>query len=112
MHKLTCTTLNSIQTEININNRKKGNEECAVDFPRTYVVVDTTELVIETNERKLFSGKKKNFTLKYQTVVGAVSGEILAIHGAEPGPKADSKIYVKSGFEEYLIEKNEFSLAD
>ncbi len=62
---------------IEIENRKIGNEKCAEDFPDTFIVVDTTEVIIESKEKSTFSGKKKHFTLKYQTIVGAVTGEIL-----------------------------------
>lgn len=97
---------------IDIENRKHGNDKCALDFPDTFIVVDSTEVVIASQEKKKFSGKKKHFTLKYQTIVGAVTGEILGVHGPEDGPVGDAKIYVKSGLKDFLIEEDEHCLAD
>jgi DDE superfamily endonuclease len=103
---------NSFKSFIDIDNRHFGNDDCAKRFPNTYIVVDTTEVSLETKERSTFSGKQKDFTLKYQTIVGAVTGEILGIHGPEKGPTADCKIYVKSGLANFLNNVNEFCLAD
>lgn len=97
---------------IKIDNRKIGNDECKQDFPDTMIVVDSTEVLLESNKKTHFSGKKKNFTLKYQTVVGAITGEILSIHGPEDGPTSDAKIYEISGLRKFLEEEDEFCLAD
>jgi hypothetical protein len=96
----------------NLDSRKEGNEDCARDFPDTYLVVDSTECIIQSTNRKTFSGKKKHFTVKYQTVVGAITGYIHAVHGPERGPMADCRIYRFSGLEEFLIHEDEYILAD
>jgi hypothetical protein len=97
---------------VDIDNRLLGNELCSREFPNTYIVVDSTECNIESNNNEEFSGKKGYHTLKYQLIVGAVTGEILGIHGPEPGPTADAKIYELSGLGQYLEDNGEHCLAD
>ena len=97
---------------INIENRTKGNELCLKEFPHTYTIVDSTECHIESNNRDEFSGKKGVHTLKYQTIVGSVTGEILGIHGPETGPTADCKIFETSGLGQFLDDNDEWRLAD
>jgi hypothetical protein len=111
-HQMVAIINNNFNGYININNRILGNKECAKMFPKTYVVVDSTECHFESNNREEFSGKKGVHTLKYQLVVGAVTGEILALHGPETGPTADSKIYERSGLGQFLEDSGEFCLAD
>jgi hypothetical protein len=81
-------------------------------FPCSYMVVDTTEILIEAYQKKSFSGKKKNFTVKYQLLVGALSGEILHIYGPELGSVHDAKIWENSGMGYWLLQNQEYCLGD
>jgi hypothetical protein len=111
-HRYVDIIYNTYIYTIDIENRKFENQKCSENFNDTYVVVDTTECSIESNLKTEFSGKKKQFTWKYQTIVGACSGEILGIHGPEEGPVADAKIYEKSGLRKFLEDEDEYCLAD
>jgi hypothetical protein len=84
----------------------------AEGFAETYTVVDSTEVLIEAYKRKSFSGKKNNFTLKYQVVVSCTSGEILHIFGPELGSIHDAQIYRNSCIGDFFEGLDEYCLGD
>jgi hypothetical protein len=97
---------------INIDNRKYGNDKCSEIFADTFIIVDSTECLVQSNLKSEFSGKKNFFTWKYQLLVGAVTAEILGVHGPENGPVSDATIYETSGLRLFLESEDEYTLAD
>jgi hypothetical protein len=93
-----------------LEQRQISNE--AQEFPNTFLVVDTTEVIIQTFTRKSFSGKKKHFTLKYQLAVGLRTGEILDVYGPCLGSVHDAKIWKESRLGDLLEDADEFILGD
>lgn len=75
-------------------------------------VVDTTEVTIQAWVGQSFSGKKKNFTLKYQVVRDLQTRKPIHIAGPYLGKVHDSKIWRMSGFGNFLEEDNLFVLGD
>lgn len=98
-------------------------DELIDEFPRTFSVIDCTELEIyrygpknsndPTGFRDMgYSGKKKRFTIKYQVIVGCVSGRILHVYGPEYGSIHDATIYQNSGLGQYFWQMDEYCLGD
>ena len=102
----------SFQQNIDIHNRKFGKLNEIAEFPKTFLLVDSTECIIQTWQYKSFSGKKKHYTLKYQVAVGANTGEIHHLYGPCLGKIHDSKIWKKSKLGNFLAGRNEYALGD
>jgi hypothetical protein len=92
----------------NLDNRRINNT--LPEFPDTYLIVDSTEVLIEAYQKKSFSGKKKAFTVKYQLLVGAVTGEIMHLYGPELGSVHDAIIFRNSGIPQFLSQHGEYCL--
>jgi len=82
------------------------------EFPHTFMIVDSTEILIEAFHKQSFSGKKYNFTIKYQLLVGSLTGEIFHVHGPELGSVHDATIWRNSGVSDFLRNENETVLGD
>jgi hypothetical protein len=82
------------------------------EFPNSFMIVDSTEVLIQAFKKKSFSGKKNNFTLKYQILVGVLTGEILHVHGPEHGSVHDTTIWKNSNVPAFLAQENETVLGD
>ncbi len=82
------------------------------EFPNTYTIVDTTEVTIQSYIPSSFSGKKHNFTLKYQLTVGSRTGEIVHIFGPIWGSQHDSTVWKDSGLGDFFFDMEEFCLGD
>lgn len=93
-----------------IHSRRASNS--IPEFPNTFMIVDSTEVLIQAFKKKSFSGKKNNFTLKYQILVGVLTGEILHVYGPELGSVHDSKIWKNSKIQEFLEQEDETVLGD
>ncbi len=59
-----------------------------------------------------FSGKAKHFTIKYQVLVGAKTGEILHIYGPEKGSTHDITMLKKSELSEFMQSEREKMFGD
>ena len=82
------------------------------NFPNTFMIVDSTEVLIEASQKNTFSGKKHNFTVKYQLLVGSLTGEILHVYGPSAGAVHDATIWKNSKVEEFLQDHDEYVLGD
>lgn len=73
-----------------------------MDFDSTFMVknavgiVDSTEVLIHAWHEKSFSGKKNNFTLKYQVTIDILTGNTLHIAGPFLGSVHDATIWKES----------------
>src|SRR5262249_35818850 len=81
------------------------------DWPNCIGIVDTTEIIIQAWQQQSFSGKKKNFTLKYQVIIN-FSGKVLNIYGPSFGSLHDVPIWHNSNIGLWLIDNNKFVLGD
>ncbi len=95
---------------ISLDNRKEGN--VVEEYPNTYSCLDGTEIVVESQRGFFFSGKANHFTIKYQVLIGAQTGEILHIYGPLPGSTHDLTMLGKSGLSIFMGENNEKMFAD
>lgn len=74
--------------------------------------VDTTELQIWTWVGDSYSGKKKQFTLKYQVVVSLITGKAIQISGPYFGKASDAYVWNHSGMADYLEQEGIWVLGD
>ena len=75
-------------------------------------VVDSTELQIWTWVGDAYSGKKKQFTLKYQVVVCLITGKAIQINGPYFGKMSDATVWRESRMAEYLERDDLWVLGD
>lgn len=77
------------------NKKKDSDLDCVKEILTQYeLTVDSAEQPIERpgtheEQKKLFSGKKKNHTLKNQFIVLPLGEDLVDITVGEPGPKSD-----------------------
>lgn len=89
-----------------------------MDFDNSFMlknvvgIVDSTEVLIQSWHEKAFSGKKKNFTLKYQATIDIATGRTLHIAGPYLGSVHDARIWRESLLGEYLAKDELFVLGD
>jgi hypothetical protein len=89
-----------------------------IDFDTAFVlknvvgIVDSTEIVIQSWHPKSFSGKKKDFTLKYQVTIDFGTGVTVHIAGPYLGSVHDAKIWQESLLGDYLAESYLFVIGD
>jgi hypothetical protein len=81
--------------------RRRTLDALLVDTPDLVVVIDTFEQRVQrpgdrSSADRLYSGKKKQHTLKSQVAVDEVSGRIVDIADSVPGPTADIKLLEES----------------
>lgn len=77
-----------------------------------FLVVDATEVQITRSSNRNYSGKKKQFTLKYQILVGISTGKIHHIYGPVKGRMHDSKLFNQSKVGDWLLSNGEFCIGD
>jgi len=82
------------------------------EFTSTYSIIDGTELPVESYVDDGYSGKKKGFTLKYQILVGLLTGSIIHIYGPELGSLHDSTMLRNSKLDKWLFMNDEYALGD
>jgi hypothetical protein len=95
---------------ISLDNRHQDNH--LPEFEKTFLIVDSTEVLIQSYQKSSFSGKKHAFTVKYQVIIGARTGEILHIYGPEFGSVHDADIWRNSRIGNFLMAEDEFCLGD
>ncbi|MCP3883982.1 MAG: transposase [Propionibacteriaceae bacterium] len=81
--------------------QRRKLDELLQDTPELVVVIDTFEQRVQRprdreEADKLYSGKKKQHTLKSQVAVDEVSGRVVDVGDSAPGPKADLTLLAKS----------------
>jgi DDE superfamily endonuclease/Helix-turn-helix of DDE superfamily endonuclease len=82
--------------------RRRHLDQLLADTPELVVLIDTFEQRVQRpRERraadKLYSGKKKQHTLKSQLAVDEVNGKIVDVPERVPGPTADITLVAESG---------------
>lgn len=82
--------------------RRRNLDALLADTPELAVVIDTFEQRVQRPHERaaadcLYSGKKKQHTLKSQVAVDEESGRIVDIANSAPGPKGDIKVLEDSG---------------
>ena len=116
--KTCCWLISTFGPLISLQNRF---DNFVAEFQNVYTIVDVTELPFyhygpktDPNGRKDlgYSGKKKRFTVKYQVIVGATTGQIYHVSGPWYGSIHDAEIYSQSGIGQWLFSINERCLGD
>lgn len=82
--------------------RRRNLDALLADTPELAVVIDTFEQRVQrppkrTDADKLYSGKKKQHTLKSQVAVDETTGRFVDIAESAPGPTADISVLEASG---------------
>jgi len=82
--------------------RRRHRDALLADTPALAVIVDTFEQRVQRPRGRaaadrLYSGKKKQHTLKSQLAIDEVTGAIVAVADSAPGPTADSTLIAQSG---------------
>ena len=82
--------------------RRRNLDALLADTPELAVVIDTFEQRVQRPRERaaancLYSGKKKQHTLKSQVAVDEESGWIVDIADSVPGPRGDIKVLEDSG---------------
>lgn len=110
-----------VETFGHVINFSHRTENFVSEFRRTFCVIDGTELECwsygpqNPNNSHIdvgYSGKKKSFTIQYQVIVGAVTGEIYHVYGPIYGSVHDSTIYTASAIGTWLFQNHEYILGD
>lgn len=84
------------------------------EFTETFTAIDCTEVEVwrYLDHHGGYSGKKKAFTLKYQLIVGAITGTIHHVYGPEIGSVHDAEILSRSQMDNWFYKHNEYALGD
>ena len=82
--------------------RRRNLDALLADTPELAVVIDTFEQRVQrppkrTDADKLYSGKKKQHTLKSQVAIDETTGRFVDIAESAPGPTADISVLEASG---------------
>jgi hypothetical protein len=82
--------------------RRRHLDALLADTPGLAVVVDTFEQRVQRPRDRaaadrLYSGKKKQHTLKSQLAIDAITGEVVDVADSAPGPTADIALVEQSG---------------
>ncbi len=82
--------------------RRRSLDDLMHDVPDLLVIIDTFEQRVQRPRQqqaadRLYSGKKKQHTLKSQVAVNEDTGQIVDIADSAPGPTADIKLLEYSG---------------
>ncbi len=89
--------------------RRRNLDALLAQTPELAVVIDTFEQRVQRPRERaaakdLYSGKKKQHTLKSQVAVDEDTGRIVDIPTSAPGPKGDIKVLEESGLLQRLPE--------
>lgn len=89
--------------------RRRNLDALLAETPELAVVIDTFEQRVQRPRERaaaknLYSGKKKQHTLKSQVAIDEDTGRIVDIADSAPGPKGDIKVLEDSGLLQRLPE--------